>query len=83
MHFGTPSALCQSMMPELMETFESGPRQHCMIEQARELLEGLRAAYNSLPLRERTLFRNIVCHARQAQLLQETDQEKECFESAF
>jgi FixJ family two-component response regulator len=69
------------MMPLLTETVEAAHGPHCTCEQARELLEGLRAAYQSLAPAERGLVKNMVWHAGRKQLMQEMEEEKECFES--
>lgn len=52
---------------------EPSPRRspHCTPEQARELLEGLRAAYQSLLPAERIVIRDIVAQATRQQLAQE------------
>jgi hypothetical protein len=44
---------------------------HCTPEQARELLEGLRAAYQSLLQAERIVIRDIVAQSTRTQLAQE------------
>jgi len=71
--FGKAGALLRGMMPQLTETLESNPRPYCTREQARELLEGLRAAYQSLSLAERLLAKSFVSQMRRAQEQQETD----------
>jgi hypothetical protein len=68
------------MIPQLTETLEQAPRRHCSSEQARELLEGLRAGYQSLSLVDRSLIRSMVVRALREQLTQEIDEERECFE---
>lgn len=57
---GTTDALHQDMMPQLIETLGSTAIPHCTREQARELLEGLRAAYQTLPRPEQALIRSMV-----------------------
>jgi len=69
------------MMPQLIATLERNPGPACTREQARELLEGLGAAYQSLPLAERSLIKGLICQAHRAQTLAEIDQERECCES--
>jgi hypothetical protein len=70
------------MMPQLIETHDEGkPGPACTREQARELLEGLRAAYQSLPLADRSLIKGLIHQTRRAQGLTEMDQENECCES--
>ena len=80
--FGMAGALYQDMMPQFTETLEDAPRPHCSIEQARELLEALRAVYQSLSLAERSLVKTMIGRAQREQVIQEIDEEKECFESA-
>jgi hypothetical protein len=69
------------MMPQLITTLEHAPRPHCSREQARELLEALRTAYQSLSLAERGLMKSVLGRAQQAQTEQEIHEESECFES--
>jgi FixJ family two-component response regulator len=69
------------MMPQLTETLEHAARPHCSREQARELLEALRTAYQSLSLSERSVVKSMIGRAQREQLLQEIDEERECFES--
>jgi hypothetical protein len=69
------------MMPQLIETFENAPRPHCSREQARALLEALRAAYQSLSAAERSLLKSVIGRAQREQVKQEIDEERECFES--
>jgi hypothetical protein len=68
------------MMPQLLETLEQTPRPQCTREQARELLESLRNAYQSLSLAERSLVKGVIGRAWHTQVMQES-QERECFES--
>lgn len=55
--------------------FSTGPQTghspRCTPEQARELVEGLRAAYQSLLSSERIVFRGILTHAARTQFTQE------------
>jgi FixJ family two-component response regulator len=74
-------ALCQNMMPSLIQPIEPALGPHCTREQARELLEALRAAYQSLSPADRGLVKNLVSQMERRQLLQEMEQEKRCFES--
>jgi hypothetical protein len=71
--FGKAGALYPDMMPQLIETFEGSRGPQCTRQQARELLEGLRAAYQSLSLAERSLVKSVVGHMQRAQLIQEID----------
>ena len=71
--FGRADALLQDMMPQPVETLESSPRPRCTREQARELLEGLRAAYQSLSLAERMPVKSFVSQMGRAQELQELE----------
>lgn len=48
------------MMAQLSGRVECNPAPQCTGEQARELLEGLRAAYQSLSLTERSFVKRIV-----------------------
>jgi hypothetical protein len=68
-------------MPSLTETIEAAHGSHCTWEQARELLEALRAAYQSLSPAERGLVKNLVLQVGRKQLTQEMEGEKGCFES--
>ena len=61
------------MMPQLIETFEIIPGPHCTSEQARELLEALRSAYQSLLPVERTFVRCVVSQVERQQLLRDID----------
>jgi hypothetical protein len=70
------------MMPQLTETLEPTARPQCSIEQARELLEALRIAYQSLSFVECTAVKGMIGRAQRKQLMQEIDEERECFESA-
>ena len=60
-------------MPQLLETLEQTSRPQCTREQARELLEALHAAYQSLPYTERCLVRSMIGRAQHAQVMQEID----------
>jgi predicted trehalose synthase len=71
--FGMVGALCQNMMPQLIETLEHDHRPHCSREQARELLEALRAAYRALPSAERTFVKSVIGRAQHAQAMQDID----------
>ena len=68
-------------MPQLTETLEHAAQPQCSIEQARELLVTLRAAYQSLCLAERSAVKSLIGQAQRKQLMQEIDEERECFES--
>ncbi len=61
-------------MPQLTETLGQVPRPHCSREQAREMLESLRTAYQSLSFVERGLFKNRIFRAQREQTLQEIDE---------
>ncbi len=61
------------MMPQMMNAFESMNGRHCTREQARELLEDLRAAYLSLPSAERSLVSVVVRQVGIAQRGQEIE----------
>jgi hypothetical protein len=69
------------MMPQFTETLEDAPRPHCSNQQARELLEALRIAYQSLSLAERGAVKSMIGRAQRQQVMQEIDEERECFES--
>jgi hypothetical protein len=69
------------MMPQLTESPEQAGRPQCSIEQARELLEALRVAYQSLPFAERSAVKSLVGQTRREQLMREIDEERECSES--
>ena len=69
------------MMPQLIETLEGRPGPACTREQARELLEGLRAAYESLSLAAHSLIKGLSRQAQRAQALAEMNRENECSES--
>lgn len=69
------------MMPQLTEPLEQAARPQCTIEHARELLEALRAAYQSLPFAERSAVKSLVKQAQHKQMMREIDEERECFES--
>ena len=68
-------------MPQLTETPEHAARPQCSIEQARDLLEGLRASYQSLCPAERSAVKSLIGQAQRKQLMQEINEERECFES--
>jgi len=68
-------------MPQLIETPDDAPRPHCSSEQARELLEALRAAYQSLALAERSVVKGMIGEVQREQVLHEMHEERECFES--
>jgi hypothetical protein len=66
-------------MPTTVELeFGSGPiarcRPHCTPEQARELLEGLRAAYQSLLPAERIVVRNVLAQLSRTQPTPEAEE---------
>jgi hypothetical protein len=69
------------MMPQLTEILEYAARPQCSIEQARELLEALQAAYQSLPFAERSAVKSLIGRVQRKQLMHEIDEERECFES--
>jgi FixJ family two-component response regulator len=69
------------MMPQLTQTLEHAARPQRSIEEARELLESLRAAYQSLSIAERGAVKGMIRRAQTKQLMQELDEERECFES--
>jgi hypothetical protein len=71
--FGTAAALCQSMMPCLIESAKQPLTPHITRAQAKELLEQLRAAYQSLSLSERGFIKAVVQQMGRAQLLQKVD----------
>ena len=60
-------------MPQLIETLERTPGPYFTRDQARELLEGLRAAYLSLSLGERALIKSAVLQMGRAQVMKEMD----------
>jgi hypothetical protein len=55
---------------------QTGRPPRCTREQARELLEDLRAAYQSLLSAERIVFRGIVKQAARTQFTQEMNEEE-------
>ena len=71
--FGRAYALCQTMMQTLIETHEQALGPLCTREEARELLESLRAAYQKLPLPERILVKTAVSQLARAQSAQEME----------
>lgn len=71
------------MMPQLNEMTERIPEPQCTRQQARRLLEELREAYQSLSPAERGLVKAAIAKAQRAEVLQEIEQEQECFGSAF
>ena len=48
---------------------------HCTLEQARELLEGLRAAYQSLLPAEQIMIRSMIAESAQPQFAPETKED--------
>ena len=50
---------------------------HCTLEQARELLEGLRAAYQSLLPAEQIMIRSMIAESAQLQFAPETKEDNE------
>jgi len=50
---------------------------HCTLEQARELLEGLRAAYQSLLPAEQIMIRSMIAESAQPQFAPETKEHNE------
>lgn len=50
---------------------------HCTLEQARELLEGLRAAYQSLLPAEQIMIRSMIAESAQPQFARETKVDNE------
>lgn len=54
---------------------QTGLPRRCSREQANELLERLRAAYQSLLASERIVFRAIIRHAARTQFTQEMNEE--------
>jgi hypothetical protein len=69
-------------MTRTAETSETSCRQCCTREQARELLEGLRDAYNALSSANRALVKSIIADSARKHSLREAYEEKECFELA-
>jgi hypothetical protein len=61
------------MMPSLIEVPEHIPMPHRTREEAAQLLEGLRAAYQSLSSADRGLFKSAVSHLARVQVTQELD----------
>jgi len=81
--FGRACALYQAMMPQLIETLEPAARRHCSPEEARELLEALRSAYQTLSFAERSLVKNMIGQEQRQQEMQEIYEERECSESVL
>lgn len=50
---------------------------HCTLEQARELLEGLRAVYQSLLPAEQIMIRSMIAESAQPQFAPETKEDNE------
>jgi hypothetical protein len=50
---------------------------HCTLEQARELVEGPRAAYQSLQPAEQIMIRSMIAESAQPQFAQETKEHNE------
>lgn len=71
------------MMPSLMEIPKRVPIPHCTREEAAQLLESLRAVYQSLSFAERSLVKSLVASEERAHFMQEQQEEKECFVSAW
>jgi len=69
------------MMPQYTERLEQTPERRCSLEQARALLESLRAAYQPLSAAERDLVKSMIGRAQRKRLMQEMNEERECFES--
>lgn len=67
------AALCNDMMPQAITTVEHSAGPHCTREQARELLEALHAAYQSLSFAERTLLKSVIQKAERTQAVLEID----------
>ena len=61
------------MMPTSIESLERVHGPHCTREQAAELLEGLRLAYQSLSRAQQSLVKGIVGQLERAQKIQEMD----------
>ena len=67
-------------MQTLIENPQRSYGPHCTREQARDLLEGLRVAYQSLPLHERSLFRSAISQMSREHSNLKTNEENESFE---
>ena len=74
--FGTADALSQGMMPTLIELNEPTHRPCCTGEQARQMLESLRAAYQSLKLPEQILVKSAITQAAREQSVKEWPKEQ-------
>ncbi|HEY7096446.1 MAG TPA: hypothetical protein VH437_06975 [Terriglobales bacterium] len=61
------------MMPTTIETLQTVPRTRCTREQARELLESLRATYQALSVTERELAKGNLVRALRVQLSHEQE----------
>jgi len=61
------------MMPTTIETLECVPKARRTREQARQLLESLRATYQALSVTERELAKGNLVRAMRVQLLQEKE----------
>lgn len=81
--FGKTGAFCHVVMQTSIENSQSSFGPHGTKEQARNLLGGLRAAYWSLPLPERSLFRSAILQMSREQSGLETNEEKACFASVL
>ena len=60
-------------MPTTMEIPKCGYGPQCTREQARQLLEELRAAYQSLSPAERNLVKSVIGQVERAQFMQEME----------
>jgi hypothetical protein len=61
------------MMPQVITTVEPSTGPHCTRKQARELLEALHAAYQSLSFAERSLLKSVIGQAERTQAMLEID----------
>lgn len=60
-------------MPTLYNTPQIGHGPHCTRQQARQLLEDLRAAYQSLSTAERGLVKSVIAQVERAQFVLEME----------
>ena len=75
-------ASCQYIMLRTEEMNGMSERRCCTREQARELLEALRAAYQSVSPEIRALVKIAIASRERAEIAHERYEEKECFELA-
>jgi len=81
--FGSTCAFHQDMMLHRSEQQDPARRQNCTIEQARQLLEELRAGYRTLSTSDRDYIKHTISAVERARVTTARDEGKQCFESAL